>query len=272
MTAGALSVAVGATLIHRFATHDYHVEATDTDRAILVDLAPALAASQAARDAQEGPEQEPSEAAPDAPAPPLPVTELNPATPPDPLEKPKPVDPPPVDPPKSVEPPMPVEDPVPVDPPKPLEPPKPIEKPKPIEERVEKPTPPPTAAPSPAVTEQAPTGSQTPVAGEHPDSDDGQPRASAHAITAWQRSLVGRIEVAKHALTGHRTAAGTVQVAFAIDHEGHVVTERVAHSSGSPALDDTALLLVRRAAPFPIPPLGVSERDLSFIVPIRFRY
>ena len=65
-----------------------------------------------------------------------------------------------------------------------------------------------------------------------------------------------RIEAAKRQVGHEPHASGTVKVAFEIDAEGGLASERIATSSGSATLDKAALLLVRRAAPFPAPRAG----------------
>ena len=58
---------------------------------------------------------------------------------------------------------------------------------------------------------------------------------------------------------------------FSLDRKGQVLAIRVATSSGSAALDEEAMALVRRAQPFPPPPpelAGCCTVDLT--VPIRF--
>jgi periplasmic protein TonB len=63
---------------------------------------------------------------------------------------------------------------------------------------------------------------------------------------------------------------GEARLAFTIDRNGHVVASRILRSSGSEALDQEALALIKRAAPLPLPPAGVPEDRLSFVVPIRY--
>ena len=80
-----------------------------------------------------------------------------------------------------------------------------------------------------------------------------------------------RLEAAKRLVGSQPRAAGTVKVAFEIDVRGSLASERVAQSSGSIALDNAALLLIKRAAPFPAPPEHAASRNTSFVVPVRFR-
>jgi protein TonB len=63
---------------------------------------------------------------------------------------------------------------------------------------------------------------------------------------------------------------GEARLQFSIDRNGRVLTSRIVHSSGSDALDEEALALVKRAAPLPPPPVGLPDDRLSFVVPIRY--
>lgn len=63
---------------------------------------------------------------------------------------------------------------------------------------------------------------------------------------------------------------GIASVAFTIDREGRASGIRIVRSSGSAALDDETLATIRRAQPLPVPPNGILDAELSFIVPIRY--
>lgn len=222
---------------------------SDVDSAVLIDLPPAEASSRPASDAADGPQQQASTATPAQAAP----QTVEP--PKDEPEQPKEQKP---DPPQTIEqPPPPVEpDPAAV-----------------IEHKQEVVAPPkPVAAPPvQAQDELAPAGSPVPATHDLDIGDEGRPHPSAHAITLWQKSLLRRLEIAKHLMSHEHHAIGTVDVAFDIDDKGAIASERVSHSSGSSSLDKEALLLVAKAAPFPVPPVGSQPKDTSFIVPIRFR-
>ena len=205
--------------------------AAEVDAAVLIDLPPALASSEPMRDAADGPEQRASRAAAAASAPP-------------------PVDPPAPD----VDPVLPAPDPAALQ-----------------ERTVEMPPPRPAAAAAPQREEQAPAGSRQPVKTPDAAGEDDGPRASARALSLWQRSMVSRLEIAKRALRREAGRQGTVIVAFAITRAGALASARVTRGSGDPALDAAAETLVERAAPFPAPPAGVDAKDLSFTVPIRFK-
>lgn len=250
----AVVVAVVAGLVVSIGRVVPDQEAADPDNAVLVDLMPAEASSQPSSDAADGPEQQAAPAAPAQQAPDV-------VEPPNPLDPPKPLEPPPPEPAAAD---------------KPVEEPPPVVEPDPpaVLERAQPPAPPPKPVAVPATQaqdEHAPAGSPTPAKTDADDGDEGRPPPSAQAITLWQKSLMKRLEAAKHQVGREPHAAGTVKVAFEIDAGGGLASERVAQSSGSTTLDKAALLLVRRAAPFPAPPGRAASRDTSFVIPVRFR-
>lgn len=68
----------------------------------------------------------------------------------------------------------------------------------------------------------------------------------------------------------HRGPGGRAVVTFSLDARGRLVEASVAHGSGDPGLDSRALAIVR-AAEFPPPPAGFTERERVFTVPFEFR-
>ena len=66
------------------------------------------------------------------------------------------------------------------------------------------------------------------------------------------------------------TRSGTAQLAFSLDRQGKVTATRIVKSSGSAALDQETLELVRRAQPFPAPPAAMAGAQIDLTVPIRF--
>ncbi len=246
----ALAASVVIAIGHRAPEQD---AAEETDSAVMVDLPPAEASSRPASEAADGPEQQAAQAAPAQQAPET------------------------VEPPKPIEPPKPVADPPPAAAEKPVEPPPPDVRPDPpavLEREVPPVTPPPKPVVAPATLaqdEHAPAGTEVPAKTDADTGDAGRPPPTAHAITLWQKSLMKRLEAAKREVAHEPHAAGTVKVAFEIDAGGALASERVAQSSGSASLDKAALLLVRRAAPFPAPPAHAASGDTSFVVPVRFR-
>jgi TonB family C-terminal domain len=132
--------------------------------------------------------------------------------------------------------------------------------------------PPRQTAPEAAAQEAHEAGSPETAQANVTDADGTEThRASAHQIALWQKALMARLQAARHGLPPHERASGIVKVAFEIDRDGHLVSERIAKGSGSHALDVAALALVQRAAPYPSPPHDAGASQLSFVVPISFK-
>ena len=221
-------------------------EASEVDSAIMINLPPSEASSRAPSDAEDGPEQAAAQAQVARQAP-----EVQPSLKPVDIAKPN----------EDVKPTN--ESPPPAPHPAVALPNKPAYAPPP------KPVAVPTTAPR---VNHAPAGSDVPVNNAASQGDEAHPHASAHVITVWQRSLMRRLEAAKRGLLHQVRSAGIVLISFEIDRTGHLSSVYVTTGSGSAALDDAAVALVRRAAPFPAPPTGASPHDMSFAVPIRFTH
>jgi periplasmic protein TonB len=91
------------------------------------------------------------------------------------------------------------------------------------------------------------------------------------AMTRWEMSLRARIEAVKRYPAQAHGVRGMVQAAFRIDRSGHVLESRIVRSSGSAALDEETLATLKRADPFPPPPVGVSDQQLAISVPIEYK-
>jgi len=98
----------------------------------------------------------------------------------------------------------------------------------------------------------------------------GRPRASASPGQARSYAAAVRARIARNRPSS-RGRRGTAVVRFAISRGGGLRYARLARSSGDGALDRAALASVRRAAPFPRPPRGMSAGQLTFSIPFRFR-
>ena len=96
------------------------------------------------------------------------------------------------------------------------------------------------------------------------------PRPSSAAIVSWQNSLVAQLERNKRYPPQAAGEQGTARLAFRIDRHGRVVSSRIVRGSGSAALDEETLALVKRAQPFPAPPVDIADDQLSFVVPVRY--
>jgi TonB family protein len=89
----------------------------------------------------------------------------------------------------------------------------------------------------------------------------------------------GRLEVADHRAaqsqqalpaTAPRDEERIVKVYFSLDRSGRVMDSHIISSSGSSALDEEALALVRRSEPFPATPQELKDR-VNLTLPDPFR-
>lgn len=96
--------------------------------------------------------------------------------------------------------------------------------------------------------------------------------SDSNAIPTWTKLVVSALERNKRypAAAQARGEKGTAQLAFSLDRQGRVLVSRIVHSSGSAALDQETLDLVRRAQPFPPPPNAMPGAHVDLTVPIRF--
>ncbi|HRQ66149.1 MAG TPA: TonB family protein [Xanthomonadaceae bacterium] len=94
--------------------------------------------------------------------------------------------------------------------------------------------------------------------------------AAAADTLVWD--LLQRIEQFKSYPRAARRARieGTARVWMQIDRDGALRGQRLEASSGHRILDEAALALVRRAAPFPPPP-GAAPRRIEVVLPVSFR-
>jgi protein TonB len=115
----------------------------------------------------------------------------------------------------------------------------------------------PQSAPAPAERAAAPALAPT-------------PSPASAVVASWHRLLVAQLERHKRYPPQARGKVGEARLGFSIDRTGRVLASRIVHSSGSDALDQEALALLRRAAPLPPPPAGLPDDRLSFVVPIRY--
>ena len=94
----------------------------------------------------------------------------------------------------------------------------------------------------------------------------------SNAVPTWKTQIVALLERNKRypAAAQARGEKGTAQLAFSLDRQGRVMASRIVKSSGSAALDQETLELVRRAQPFPPPPAAMPGAHVDLTVPIRF--
>jgi protein TonB len=89
-------------------------------------------------------------------------------------------------------------------------------------------------------------------------------------IVSWQRKLIAHLERFKRYPSEARDSEGVTNLAFQIDRQGHILSARILHSSGSSVLDQEALAMIKRAEPLPTPPDDLLDTQLSFTIPIRY--
>jgi protein TonB len=163
--------------------------------------------------------------------------------------------------------------------PKPKEKPitKTIETPSPIQEAA---TPQPEVSnPPPNVIAVAPTENITPLQTVSPPVT-AQPKPVEHSEADVDNALgeyggmLGRA-IAKHKqypkIAQMRGWQGEVKLDLKLDGSGKVISATVSESSGYEALDKQALEMVRKAAPFPLPPEALRNRTFNINVPVSFK-
>jgi protein TonB len=142
-------------------------------------------------------------------------------------------------------------------------PPPDVTEPKPVEEPVASRPPPPQEQPTETPREQS-----KPTPPRVAASRSGVGLGSSREVRDWASRVTAQLARNKRypgdALAGG--IGGTAVIAFAIDSAGNVGAVRLVRSSGNASLDRESRDLVRRAAPFPIPPQGKA----SITVPVNF--
>jgi TonB family protein len=89
---------------------------------------------------------------------------------------------------------------------------------------------------------------------------------------SWQKMLSRHLNNHKRypAEATRRGEKGVVNVKFVIDSTGQVQEASIEKSSGSKALDDEALAMLRRASPVPAPPDIFGGQMTSWVLPVQF--
>jgi len=154
-------------------------------------------------------------------------------------------------------------------------PPPPQDHPIPPEAEAEIAVPEPMMPPRPETPKEEPPAQPSvaiPLSPSAPPSPGAEVQTPRQDVIRWQSMLVAHLERFKRypAEARARGMQGTVQVAFTIDREGHLLTSRIMRSSGYPALDQETLDVLARAQPMPRPPDRVPDAQLSFAIPVRF--
>jgi len=127
---------------------------------------------------------------------------------------------------------------------------------------------------APAPTTSAPQAlpEQTAVLPAAPAQGRATPNTS-NAVPTWKTQIVALLERNKRypESAQSRHQQGIAQVFFSLNRQGRVIDSRMVRRSGTSALDEEALALLRRAQPFPPPPAELRGQRVDLTVPIRFK-
>lgn len=127
---------------------------------------------------------------------------------------------------------------------------------------------------SPAQPDPASAGSQRSALG-NAGTGQSDTNASAVAKASYARLLLTRLQraIVYPRRAQRRDIEGIVRVEVVLAASGALKTVRLVGTSGSDILDEAALALVRRVAPFPAVPQDLSPRgqDFAFVAPIQYR-
>jgi protein TonB len=97
-----------------------------------------------------------------------------------------------------------------------------------------------------------------------------RPVQARAVLMTWRNQIVTLLERNKRYPSDARARGehGIARLAFSIDAAGHLIASRIVASSGSAALDQETLALVRRAQPFPPPPPELAGAEM--LIPVSF--
>jgi protein TonB len=95
----------------------------------------------------------------------------------------------------------------------------------------------------------------------------------ASSIATWRSLVQTKIKSAQRypVRASARGEQGTVTVAFVLNRNGSVLSRNIVRSSGHAELDQEALAMIARAAPFPPFPPSITGETLNLPVPIEFK-
>jgi len=96
--------------------------------------------------------------------------------------------------------------------------------------------------------------------------------ATAGAEAGFARRLLAHVERHKRypPAAARQRITGATRLSITINRSGDLSGARITARSGHAILDDEALAVARRAAPYPRPPDGVGGATISFAVTLRF--
>lgn len=105
-----------------------------------------------------------------------------------------------------------------------------------------------------------------------PAASSAPPAPSSNAVPNWRGEVMARLLRAKRypERARLRGAEGVAFATFTLDRAGRVLSASLLRGSGSDLLDEEAVAMIHRAAPFPPPPPDASGESLTLTVPVRF--
>lgn len=147
----------------------------------------------------------------------------------------------------------------------------------PIPEEEQKPVeqPPPPPEPPQAVVATPEEKPPEPIEEKKPPTPAVPARVKGGApqvATTWETNLVKHLQQFKRypGDAQARGEEGVVLLSFSVDRTGHVLTHKIARSSGFPLLDAEVMSMIERAQPLPAFPASMTQETLDLTVPIRF--
>jgi len=134
--------------------------------------------------------------------------------------------------------------------------------------------PPPKPKPKPVVKKKVASVNTRPISADR-QSDHAtttSPGARGAARAEWSSLIVAHLNRNKNYPSGARSRheEGTVLLSFTLDRNGHLLSGRIARSSGFSELDSEAMAMLRRAQPFPRPPSELAGSTFPFTAPMRY--
>lgn len=87
----------------------------------------------------------------------------------------------------------------------------------------------------------------------------------------WIRQVFNRIESKIADLPKPLKESVTVRLNFSVAHDGRLLSKAIISPSGDETADKAAVTMLERAAPFPPMPDAMSDAEMTFALPVRFR-
>lgn len=127
--------------------------------------------------------------------------------------------------------------------------------------------------PRPVLPSKPETAPAQPAAPSTPTPSAAATAASrSDALQNWRGQLIERLQRSKHypEIARARDEQGIATARFTMDRSGHVLSVSLVRSSGSQALDEEAVALIRRADPLPPMPSDMAGDTITLTVPVTF--